>query len=104
MSSFDNDVLDFNENDDDDEEAKRFDQKDLKNLKIRIENDSTDPKAEMDAAGEDQMDGIELNEPLADDLTVKKEEKDEEEEGPEFHVTLDKVPPGLQNTILVIKL
>jgi hypothetical protein len=106
MSSYDHDVLDFNENDDADDEAedKKFDQKELKNLKIRIENDGS---SEPPLIEEDGMDGVELSEPVGDLATVAKPEEakiNEDEEGPEFHVTLDKVPAGLQNTILVCQI
>jgi hypothetical protein len=57
----------------------------------------------MDTEG-DGMEGVEAEEepviPAANAEQVK-EEGEADEEGPEFHVTLDKVPLGLQNTILV---
>ena len=95
--------------------SSNFDSRQLKNLKIIIEN-----KEEAVSEDEERMDGIEIDfaAPVVDDeeeksvaaadgdndVQVKKSATiapDDEEEGPEFHVTLDKIPPGLQNTILV---
>jgi hypothetical protein len=77
----------------------------LQGLKITIENQNTEIEEE------EKMEGIELgfDDEVAEEQVEGENEKknqslvdhNDQDEGPEFHVTLNKIPPTLQNTILV---
>jgi hypothetical protein len=74
--------------------------KEGKNLKIVIEN-TGGGDSEVALFDYEELKEDELEDPHVSKMDTEMETTAQDEDGPEFHVNLDKAPPTLQNTILV---